>query len=77
MRPALFVGARCLSRGSRYAARVVRRVGYPARGSRYAAYVESYNRSRGLFERLGFVKSGEQGYSYLLEWRPQPEAHTP
>ena len=32
-------------------------------------YVESYNRSRGLFERLGFAKSGESGYSYLLEWR--------
>jgi GNAT superfamily N-acetyltransferase len=33
-------------------------------------YVESFNRSRGLFERLGFVKTGESGYSYLLEWRP-------
>lgn len=32
-------------------------------------YVESFNRSRGLFERLGFVKSSESGYSYLLEWR--------
>jgi ribosomal protein S18 acetylase RimI-like enzyme len=32
-------------------------------------YVESFNRSQGLFERLGFVKSGESGYSYLMEWR--------
>lgn len=32
-------------------------------------YVESYNQSQRLFERLGFVKSGESGYSYLLEWR--------
>ncbi|MEK6289190.1 MAG: GNAT family N-acetyltransferase [Acidobacteriota bacterium] len=41
-----------------------------ALGKPLSVYVESYNRSRGLFERLGFVKSGEQGYSYLLEWRP-------
>ncbi len=32
-------------------------------------YVESFNPSRRLFERLGFVKSGESGYSYLFEWR--------
>src|SRR5262249_55702303 len=32
-------------------------------------FVESYNRSRLLFERLGFVKIDESGYSYLLEWR--------
>ena len=32
-------------------------------------YVESFNPSRSLFERLGFVKAGESGYSYLLEWR--------
>jgi ribosomal protein S18 acetylase RimI-like enzyme len=32
-------------------------------------YVESFNRSQRLFERLGFGKSGESGYSYLLEWR--------
>lgn len=41
------------------------RVGKPLR-----IHVESYNRSRRLFERLGFVKSGESGYSDLLEWRP-------
>ena len=32
-------------------------------------YVESFNRSHGLFARLGFVKTGESGYSDLLEWR--------
>lgn len=32
-------------------------------------YVESFNPSRRLFERLGFVKSSESGYSYLMEWR--------
>jgi ribosomal protein S18 acetylase RimI-like enzyme len=31
-------------------------------------YVESFNRSLGLFERLGFVKTAESGYSHLLEW---------
>lgn len=35
-------------------------------------YVESFNRSRLLFERLGFVKVDESGYSYLLAWRPNP-----
>ena len=35
-------------------------------------YVESYNRSRGLFERLGFGKVDrpeDDGVNYLLEWR--------
>jgi GNAT superfamily N-acetyltransferase len=35
-------------------------------------YVESYNRSRGLFERLGFKKVDrpeDDGVNYLLEWR--------
>ena len=35
-------------------------------------YVESFNPSRRLFERLGFVKAGEIGYSFLLEWRADP-----
>ena len=39
-------------------------------GKPLSIYVESFNRSRGLFERLGFVKTGEIGYSHLLEWRP-------
>lgn len=38
-------------------------------GKALRIYVESFNRSRGLFERLGFVKSGESGHSYLMEWR--------
>jgi GNAT superfamily N-acetyltransferase len=33
-------------------------------------YVESFNPSLRLFERLGFVKSSEAGYSYLMAWRP-------
>ena len=35
-------------------------------------YVESFNPSQRLFERLGFVKVDESGYSYLLAWRPNP-----
>jgi len=33
-------------------------------------WVESFNPSLRLFERLGFVKFDESGYSYLMEWRP-------
>jgi GNAT superfamily N-acetyltransferase len=32
-------------------------------------WVESFNPSLRLFERLGFTKSDESGYSYLMEWR--------
>lgn len=32
-------------------------------------YVESFNRSLGLFQRLGFVKTEESGTSWLMEWR--------
>ena len=40
-------------------------------------YVENYNRSHGLFTRLGFVKIGESGYSDFLEWRaPTSDALT-
>lgn len=35
-------------------------------------YVESFNPSQRLFERLGFVKVDESGYSYLLAWRANP-----
>jgi ribosomal protein S18 acetylase RimI-like enzyme len=42
-----------------------------ARGKALAIYVESFNRSLGLFERLGFVRSGESGYSVLLQWRAE------
>ena len=39
-----------------------------AHGKPVRIYVENFNRSLGLFERLGFVKSGENGFSYLMEW---------
>ena len=32
-------------------------------------YVESFNRSLGLFQRLGFMKTEESGASWLMEWR--------
>jgi ribosomal protein S18 acetylase RimI-like enzyme len=32
-------------------------------------YVEGHNRSLGLFQRLGFVKTEENGASWLMEWR--------
>lgn len=38
-------------------------------GKPLTIYIESYNRSMGLFERLGFAKVGEHGYSHLMEWR--------
>jgi ribosomal protein S18 acetylase RimI-like enzyme len=31
-------------------------------------YVESFNWSLGLFQRLGFVKTEESGASWLMEW---------
>jgi ribosomal protein S18 acetylase RimI-like enzyme len=31
-------------------------------------YVESFNRSLGLFERLGFRKASEAGMHFLMEW---------
>ena len=34
-------------------------------------YVESFNRSLGLFARLGFSKIDENEHSYLMEWRPK------
>jgi ribosomal protein S18 acetylase RimI-like enzyme len=39
-------------------------------------YVESFNRSLGLFERMGFVRSGENGYSLLMRWTPEAAAST-
>ena len=32
-------------------------------------FVESFNRSLGLFQRLGFVKANEDGALWLMEWR--------
>jgi RimJ/RimL family protein N-acetyltransferase len=43
-------------------------------------YVESFNPSLRLFERLGFSRSEEQGIHILMEWSPGPEhprAETP
>jgi L-amino acid N-acyltransferase YncA len=31
-------------------------------------YIESFNRSLSLFQRLGFVKADESGVSWLMEW---------
>jgi GNAT superfamily N-acetyltransferase len=43
-------------------------------GKPLGIYVEGFNRSLGLFERLGFVKSGENGYSFLMRWSAESEA---
>ena len=32
-------------------------------------YVESFNRSLGLFERLGFVRLSQDGYNDLMVWK--------
>lgn len=32
-------------------------------------YIEGFDRSLGLFERLEFVKTSENGASWLMEWR--------
>jgi RimJ/RimL family protein N-acetyltransferase len=32
-------------------------------------YIESFNRSLSLFQRLGFMKTEENGAMWLLEWR--------
>ena len=36
-------------------------------------YVESFNRSLGLFERLGFARVAEHGIHLLMEWMPNAE----
>jgi ribosomal protein S18 acetylase RimI-like enzyme len=33
-------------------------------------YVESFNPSLALFERLGFKKNSEEGIHFLMEWNP-------
>lgn len=47
-----------------------------AAGKPLGIYVETYNRSLGLFERLGFVRSGEAGYSFLMLWSPVTASQT-
>ena len=44
------------------------KVGKPVR-----IYVESYNASLRLLERLGFSRIADEGINYLLEWRPHVE----
>jgi hypothetical protein len=34
-------------------------------------YVESFNPSLALFERLGFMKKAEEGIHFLMEWDPE------
>jgi ribosomal protein S18 acetylase RimI-like enzyme len=41
-----------------------------ASGKSVQIYVETYNRSLGLFERLGFTRKAEEGINYLMEWLP-------
>ena len=39
-------------------------------GKRVQIYVETYNPSLRLFERLGFKNIAEEGINFLMEWRP-------
>ena len=39
---------------------------------RVLIYVETYNPSLRLFERLGFKSIAEEGANFLLEWRAEP-----
>jgi ribosomal protein S18 acetylase RimI-like enzyme len=41
-------------------------------GKRVLIYVETFNPSLRLLERLGFKNIGEQGINFLMEWRPSP-----
>jgi len=44
-------------------------------GKPLTIYVESFNPSLKLFERLGFSKIEEDGINYLMEWRSQRQNH--
>ena len=63
-------------RGSRVGTAIVRELmGLAAeKGKALGIYVEEFNRSLGLFERLGFVRSGESGYSFLMRWSGEATA---
>ncbi len=37
-------------------------------------YVETYNPSLRLFERLGFSRLAEEGANFLMEWRPASQS---
>ena len=43
-----------------------------AAGKRVLIYVETFNPSLRLLERLGFKNIGEEGINFLMEWRPSP-----
>jgi len=43
-----------------------------ASGKTVTIYVESFNPSLGLFERLGFQKEREEGFQFLMKWQAQP-----
>jgi RimJ/RimL family protein N-acetyltransferase len=53
---------------------VLRRVLEEARGAGkpVTIYVESFNPSIRLFERLGFQRDHEQGIQWLMKWQPNP-----
>jgi ribosomal protein S18 acetylase RimI-like enzyme len=40
-------------------------------GKTVQIYIETYNRSVGLFEHLGFTRKAEEGINFLMEWRPR------
>jgi ribosomal protein S18 acetylase RimI-like enzyme len=42
-------------------------------GKKVGIYVETYNPSLRLFERLGFKSIAEEGHNFLMEWRPVME----
>lgn len=41
-------------------------------GKSLTIYVESFNPSRHLFERLGFLKIEDDGINYLMKWHAEP-----
>jgi RimJ/RimL family protein N-acetyltransferase len=61
-------------RGQGAGALVLRRVLDEARGADkpVTIYVESFNPSLPLFERLGFQRDHEQGFQLLMKWQPNP-----
>jgi ribosomal protein S18 acetylase RimI-like enzyme len=44
-----------------------------ASGKAITIYVESFNPSLRLFERLGFQKEREEGFQFLMKWQAQPQ----
>jgi GNAT superfamily N-acetyltransferase len=60
------------SRGQGAGARLIEGLMEEARQSRkrLTIYIESFNRSRRLFERLGFNVVEQDGFLLLFEWRP-------